>query len=455
MDFNTIKILHLDSNHPYLWDTLESLGFSNTADFTSSKAEIMARMSEYQGIVIRSRFPIDKAFIDSATQLQFIARVGAGLESIDCDYAQEKNITLIAAPEGNSNAVGEHALGMLLNVFNNLNQANAQIRQGVWQREGNRGHELEGKTIGLIGYGNMGKSFAKKLAGFDVKVLCYDLEKNVGDAHAQQVSLQELQQQADVLSLHVPWTPLTHQLVNKNFIDAFAKPFWLINTARGKNVVTADLVEALQSGQILGAGLDVLEFEKSSFETLFQENTSEIPPAFQALLAMPNVLLSPHIAGWTHESHLKLAQVIVAKIKQKYLDEKTGVEIPAKVTGIGGFFFKSTNSKELIEWYRTNLGLVTDDYGSTFWWKDNDGNQCATQWSPFSDQTDYFSPSEKPFMQNFRVQNLVLLLKELEAKGIKQIGESQSFEYGTFAWIMDPEGNKVELWEPIDHVFLT
>ena len=318
MDFNTIHILHLDSNNPYLWDTLESLGFSNTADFTSSKAEIMARMSEYQGIVIRSRFPIDKAFIDSAPQLQFIARVGAGLESIDCDYAQEKNITLIAAPEGNSNAVGEQALGMLLNLFNNLNQANAQIRQGVWQREGNRGHELEGKTIGLLGYGNMGKSFAKKLQGFDVKVLCYDIQKNVGDAHAQQVSLQELQQQADVLSLHVPWTPLTHQLVNKNFIDAFAKPFWLINTARGKNVVTADLVEALQSGQILGAGLDVLEFEKSSFETLFQENTSEIPPAFQALLAMPNVLLSPHIAGWTHESHLKLAQVIVAKIKQKY-----------------------------------------------------------------------------------------------------------------------------------------
>ena len=318
MDLNTIKILHLDSNHPYLWDTLESLGFSNTADFTSSKAEIMARMPEYHGIVIRSRFQIDKAFIDSATQLQFIARVGAGLESIDCDYAQEKNITLIAAPEGNSNAVGEHALGMLLNLFNNLNQANAQIRQGVWQREGNRGHELEGKTIGLIGYGNMGKSFAKKLQGFDVKGLCYDIQKNVGDAHAQQVSLQELQQQADVLSLHVPLTTLTHQLVNKEFIAKFAKPFWLINTARGKNVVTADLVEALQSGQILGAGLDVLEFEKSSFETLFQDNDTEIPAAFHALLAMPNVLLSPHIAGWTHESHLKLAQVIVDKIKEKY-----------------------------------------------------------------------------------------------------------------------------------------
>lgn len=318
MDFNTIHILHLDSNHPYLWDTLESLGFANTADFSSPKAKIMARMSEYQGIVIRSRFPIDKAFIDSAPQLQFIARVGAGLESIDCDYAQEKNITLIAAPEGNSNAVGEHALGMLLNLFNNLNQANAQIHQGLWQREGNRGYELEEKTIGLIGYGNMGKSFAKKLQGFDVKVLCYDIQENVGDVHAQQVSLQELQQQADVLSLHVPWTPLTHQLVNKAFIAGFAKPFWLINTARGKNVVTADLVEALESGQILGAGLDVLEFEKSSFETLFQDNDAKIPAAFQALLAMPNVLLSPHIAGWTHESHLKLAQVIVAKIKEKY-----------------------------------------------------------------------------------------------------------------------------------------
>jgi D-3-phosphoglycerate dehydrogenase len=323
MNVNTaaIKILHIDSNHSFLWNELTALGFSNVADYTSSKAEIMQVINEYQGIVIRSRFPIDKAFIDRATQLQFIARVGAGLESIDCEYAQEKNITLIAAPEGNSNAVGEHALGMLLNLFNNLNQANAQIRQGVWQREGNRGHELEGKTIGIIGYGNMGKSFAKKLAGFNVKVMCYDVKEKIGDTYAQQVSLQELQQQADVLSLHVPWTPLTHQLVNKEFIAAFAKPFWLINTARGKNVVTADLVDALKSGKILGAGLDVLEFEKSSFENLFQDNSSEIPAAFQALLAMPNVLLSPHIAGWTHESNLKLAQVIVAKIKAKYQGE--------------------------------------------------------------------------------------------------------------------------------------
>jgi D-3-phosphoglycerate dehydrogenase len=235
MNVNTaaIKILHIDSNHSYFWNELTALGFSNVADYTSSKAEIMQVIHEYQGIVIRSRFPIDKAFIDRATQLQFIARVGAGLESIDCEYAQEKNITLIAAPEGNSNAVGEHALGMLLNLFNNLNQANAQIRQGVWQREGNRGHELEGKTIGIIGYGNMGKSFAKKLAGFNVKVMCYDVKEKIGDNYAQQVSLQELQQQADVLSLHVPWTPLTHQLVNKEFIAAFAKPFWLINTARG------------------------------------------------------------------------------------------------------------------------------------------------------------------------------------------------------------------------------
>lgn len=455
MNFSAINILHLDSNHPYLWNELEALGFSNTADFTSTKDEILSRIHNYHGLVIRSRFPIDKAFIDSATQLQFIARVGAGLESIDCDFAQQKNITLIAAPEGNSNAVGEHALGMLLNLFNKLSQANTQVHQGIWQREGNRGHELEGKTIGIIGYGNMGKSFAKKLAGFDVNVLCYDIQENVGDARAQQVSLQELQQQADVLSLHVPWTPLTHQLVNKEFIAAFAKPFWLINTARGKNVVTADLVDALQSGKILGAALDVLEFEKSSFETLFQEDATEIPAAFHALLSLPNVLLSPHVAGWTQESHLKLAQVIAAKIKQKYSDKKTDIEIPAKVTGIGGFFFKSTNSKELINWYRTHLGFNTDDYGSTFWWIDENGNKCATQWSPFNEKTTYFSPSEKPFMQNFRVQNLGLLLKELEAKGINQIGEPQTFDYGTFAWIMDPEGNKIELWEPIDRIFLT
>jgi len=311
-----IKILHIDSNHPLLWDQLEQAGFINHADFTSSKQEIEAKIQDYQGIVIRSRFKIDKQFLDKATNLQFIARVGAGLESIDCDYAISKNIALIAAPEGNCNAVAEHTLGMILSLFNKLNIADSEIRSGEWNREKNRGYELDGKTVGIIGYGNMGKAFAKKLRGFDVEVLCYDIKENVGDANAKQVSLQELQQKTDVLSLHIPWTPLTDKMVNSNFINAFSKNIWIINTSRGKNIVTADLVAAMQSGKVIGAGLDVLEYEKLSFETLFHDKNT--PEAFQYLLDGRKVILTPHIAGWTYESHERLAQVIVDKIRALY-----------------------------------------------------------------------------------------------------------------------------------------
>lgn len=314
---STIKILHLDTNHPLLWEQLEKEGFINEADYTSTKDEVESKIDYYQGIVIRSRFIIDKTFIDKAKNLQFIARVGAGLESIDCEYAESKNIKLIAAPEGNAAAVGEHTLGMLLSLFNKLNTADKEVKSGQWNRESNRGTELDGKTIGIIGYGNMGKSFAKKLRGFDVEVLCCDILPNVGDSNAKQVDLQELQQKADVLSLHIPWTKETDNMVNTKFINQFSKPFWLINTARGKSVVTTDLVSALQSGKILGAGLDVLEYEKLSFETLFE---GEKPEALEYLLNANNVLLTPHIAGWTFESKEKLAQVIVAKILNLYKD---------------------------------------------------------------------------------------------------------------------------------------
>ena len=316
MSLLNIKILHLDSNHPLLWQQLEEAGFNNEADYTSTKEEIEAKIQNYQGIVIRSRFKIDRTFLDKATNLQFIARVGAGLESIDCEYAISKEIHLIAAPEGNRNAVGEHALGMLLSLMNKLNRAYRLVREGKWIREGNRGFELEHKTIGIIGYGNMGKSFAKKLQGFDVEVLFYDIQENVGDQNASQVSLKEIQEKADVLSLHIPWTPETDKMVNAEFIYSFAKPFWFINTSRGKNVVTADLVDALKTGKILGAALDVLEYEKLSFENLFID--TEKPVAFNYLLEAENVLLTPHIAGWTHESHEKLAQTIVNKIKAIY-----------------------------------------------------------------------------------------------------------------------------------------
>ena len=212
--------------------------------------------------------------------------------------------------------MGEHTLGMLLSLFNKLNSANNLAKNGQWIREGNRGYELEGKTIGIIGYGNMGKSFAKKLKGFDVDVIYYDIQKNIGDSNAMQVSLNELQQSSDVLSLHVPWTKETDKMVNSDFINKFKKPFWIINTSRGANLVTADLVTALQSGKILGAGLDVLEYEKLSFENLFDD--AHKPAALNYLLHADNVLLTPHIAGWTFESHKKLAQTIVNKISSFY-----------------------------------------------------------------------------------------------------------------------------------------
>lgn len=446
-----IKVLHIDSNHPVLWDQLQQSGFINHSDFSSSKEEIESKIQDYQGIVIRSRFKIDKEFLDKATNLQFIARVGAGLESIDCDYAASKNITLIAAPEGNRNAVAEHTLGMVLSLFNKLNEAGSEIRAGHWNRESNRGHELDGKTVGIIGYGNMGKSFAKKLRGFDVEVLCYDILENVGDANAKQVSLHEFQQKVDVVSLHIPWTPETDKMVDSDFINGFAKPFWIVNTSRGKNIVTADLVAAMKSGKILGAGLDVLEYEKLSFETLFKDK--DTPEAFQYLLKAKNVILTPHIAGWTFESHERLAQVIVDKIKAKYFGQAK-VEAPEqRVTGIGGFFFKSKNPKELVAWYGKHLGLKTDDYGSTFWWKDKEGNDCSIQWSPFAEDTTYFAPSEKPFMQNFRVHDLQDLLKKLSDEGVTIVGNMETYEYGKFGWIVDSEGNKIELWEPIDAAF--
>ncbi len=306
-----IKILHLDHNHPLLRQMLENAGFINDDDFTSPKQAIESKIAHYDGIVLRSRFRIDKEFIDRAVNLKFIARVGAGLENIDCAYAESKGIALIAAPEGNRNAVGEHTLAMLLALFNKLHTADREVREGHWNREKNRGHELDGKTVGIIGYGNMGRAFARKLRGFEVRVICYDILPNVGDADAQQVPIDEFFREADVVSLHIPWTPETDGMVDAEFIGSFAKPFWLLNTSRGKNVATTDLAGALDSGKILGAALDVLEYEKSSFEHLFD---GEIPDPLRYLLRSEKVLLTPHVAGWSFESHEGLARVIAEKI---------------------------------------------------------------------------------------------------------------------------------------------
>ena len=304
-----MRVLHLDSNHDILEQGLSKLGCTNVFDFKSSKEDIMAIIENHDAIVIRSRFQIDKAFLDAAQHLRFIARVGSGLENIDVAYANSLGVEIISSPEGNANAVGNHALAMLLGLLNNLPKGTQDIANGNWEREGNRGEELDGKTIGLIGYGHTASHFAKKLQGFDVKVLCHDILPNKGDENAIQVSLADLQAQADIVSLHLPQTPETKAYINVDFINQMAKPFWLINTSRGNQVVIDDLLEAMENKTIKGAGLDVLPFEKSSFEQLDHN------PQLQQLIDNPHVLLSPHVAGWTHQSKERLARVIVDKVK--------------------------------------------------------------------------------------------------------------------------------------------
>ena len=304
-----MRVLHLDSNHDILVQGLSKLGCTNVFDFKSSKEDIMAIIENHDAIVIRSRFQIDKAFLDAAQHLRFIARVGSGLENIDVAYANSLGVEIISSPEGNANAVGNHALAMLLGLLNNLPKGTQDIANGNWEREGNRGEELDGKTIGLIGYGHTASHFAKKLQGFDVKVLCHDILPNKGDENAIQVSLADLQAQADIVSLHLPQTPETKAYINVDFINQMAKPFWLINTSRGNQVVIDALLEAMENNTIKGAGLDVLPFEKSSFEQLDHN------PQLQQLIDNPHVLLSPHVAGWTHQSKERLARVIVDKVK--------------------------------------------------------------------------------------------------------------------------------------------
>ena len=306
-------ILHVDENHPLLIKGLKDMGFENVIEYNTPLEKLIPNLKLYKGLVIRSRFPIDKKFLDLATNLKFIARVGAGLENIDISYAEHKNISLIAAPEGNRNAVGEHALGMLLGIMNKLRMGHQNISKGLWLRELHRGYEIEGKTVGIIGYGNTGKSFAKKLTGFnDVEILCYDIKPNLGDKIAKQVSINELQSKAQIISLHVPETDQTIGMINKNFISKMKHPFWLINTARGKAVVTKDLVDAIKSKKIIGAGLDVLDYESSSFSSIF--NSDKELNSLKFLIEAEQVILSPHVGGWTVESHQKLAKTILNKI---------------------------------------------------------------------------------------------------------------------------------------------
>ncbi len=309
-----MKVLFIDSVHPILEDRLLDLGFQCKHDYTSTRNELLKKIADYQGLVVRSRTPINSAFLDAATNLKFIARSGAGLENIDCTKATDLGIQLFSAPEGNRQAVGEHSLGMLLALFNKLAIADAEVRAGKWQREANRGLELAGKTVGIIGYGNMGKAFAKCISGFNCTVLAYDnVKTNYSDEYVCESSLEEIQNKATILSFHTPYNKGTHHYLDCEFIAKMNKPFYVINTARGKVVRTESLVKGLQEETILGACLDVLEFEKASFENMFD---TETPTSFQYLLDSKKVLLSPHIAGWTVESYFKLSEVLADKIEK-------------------------------------------------------------------------------------------------------------------------------------------
>ena len=305
-------MLFLDSNHPDLIRVLREAGFECDEVYDLPKAEVEKIAHHYTALVIRSRFKIDHTFIDSAANLKCIARAGAGMENIDVAYATAKGIVCVHASEGNRDAVGEQAVGMLLALMNNLLRADREVRSGIWLREENRGYELDGKTVGIVGYGNMGSAFAKRLAGFNVRVLAYDKYKSgFGHAHVAEAKPEQLFEEADVISLHVPLTPETRYLVNDAFIDRFRKPFWLLNTARGLCVDTAAVVNGLKSGRIIGAALDVLEYESVSFEQL---DAKALPEPFKHLITSDRVILSPHIAGWTFESHQKIANVLTDKI---------------------------------------------------------------------------------------------------------------------------------------------
>ena len=309
-----MKILFIDSNHPSLHQTLEKAGHVCHLHYDWTKEEIIQNIHLYDGIIIRSKIKITKDILDKATNLKFIARAGAGMENIDVAYAESKGIKCIHAPEGNRDAVGEHALAMLLALFNNVLRADKEVREGKWLREENRGVELMGKTVGIIGYGNMGSAFAERLKGFGVKLLVYDKYKtNFGNECIQESSLERIFDEADIVSLHVPLTAETERMVNDTFINNFKKNIYIINTARGKCLNTDDLVMNLKSGKVLGACLDVLEYEMTSFETL---DVTMLPEAFQYLTKSDKVILSPHIAGWTIESHRKIALVLVEKILQ-------------------------------------------------------------------------------------------------------------------------------------------
>ncbi len=306
-----MTIFFIDTVHTILQEQLTNFGF-NCVDVTNENLEeIKKKLTNADGIVIRSRFPMDESILSHAPHLKFIARSGAGMENIDVTYCEKRNITLFNAPEGNRNAVGEHALGMLLSLMNKFQQGDTEVRNGIWDREKNRGEELDGKTVGIIGFGNNGSAFAKKLRGFDVNILVYDKYiSTISDPSVRQVSIEEIYNTADIISFHIPQNEETLFWADDVFFNSIKKPFYLLNLSRGKIVSTNALLKALNQGKVKGAGLDVLEFEKANFENFDEEKIED----FKALISNPKVLLTPHVGGWTKESYIKLSAVLAEKI---------------------------------------------------------------------------------------------------------------------------------------------
>jgi len=303
------KILFVDETHPVLIESFEKLGY--LCDFIPALLNSEDDLCDYQGIIVRSK-KINKQVIQRTANLKFIGRVGAGMENIDIEFAEQRGVKCFNAPEGSRDAVGEHTVALLLAVMNKLVPADAEVRKGIWNRNGNWGSEIKGKTIGIIGYGNMGSSFAQKISGFGAEVIAYDKYKfNYTDQFVTETDLRTVFEKADILSLHVPITEETHYMVDDTFLQSFKKNIFLLNTSRGEVVKTTDLVKSMKSGKVLAAGLDVMEYEKHAFEKL-----EDLPEDFQYLSEAKNVVFTPHVAGWTEESYYKLAKVLFEKIKK-------------------------------------------------------------------------------------------------------------------------------------------
>lgn len=302
------KILIADHLHPAFKLEAEKLGFECDDMPLISREETLEILKDYSGIAIRTKFQVDKELIAAGTSLQFIARAGAGMDNVDEEYAHSKGIVCINAPEGNKDAVAEHVIGMLLSLLNSFRKADNEVRNGIWNREGNRGWEIKGRTLAIIGYGNTGQMLARKLSGFEVKVIAYDKYKTgFSDQYAEEVSMEQVVKHADILSFHIPLTFETRQLFNEEYLFHFKKPIFLLNASRGEVVNTRAVLNGIRDGKIKGAGLDVLEVEK--FPALSEQDW------FKELIESQKVILSPHVAGWSHESYRRISEVLAKKLK--------------------------------------------------------------------------------------------------------------------------------------------